>query len=46
MRDYVSNNPSDRDGRHEHRLDDTGLDVEAERSKVKRYQDYFDVASE
>jgi hypothetical protein len=29
-----------------HRLEDTGLDLEAERAKVKRYQDYFDVASE
>jgi hypothetical protein len=46
MRDYVARNPSDRDGRHVHRLEDTGLDLEAERAKVKRYQDYFDVASE
>lgn len=46
MRDYVASNPSDRDGQHVHSFADTGLDLEEERSKVKRYQDYFDVASE
>jgi hypothetical protein len=46
MREYVASNPSDRDGRHEHSFAGTGLDVEEERAKVKRYQEYFDVASE
>jgi hypothetical protein len=46
MRDYLASNPSDRDGRHEHRFADTGLDEAEERAKVKRYQEYFDVASE
>jgi hypothetical protein len=46
MRDYVASNPSDRDGQHVHRIEDTGLDVEEERAKFKRYQEYFDVPSE
>ena len=46
MREYVERNPSDRDGRHAHRFEDTGLDLTAERAKVRRYQEYFDVASE
>jgi hypothetical protein len=46
MRDYISSNPSDRDGKHVHRIEDTGLDVAEEREKVRRYQEYFDVPSE
>lgn len=46
MRDYVASNPSDRDGRHRHRFEDTGLDLEEERAKVARYVDYFDVTTE
>lgn len=46
MRDYVAGNPSDRDGKHEHRFAETGLDVDEERAKVKRYQEYFGVESE
>ncbi|MBW2382687.1 MAG: sulfotransferase [Deltaproteobacteria bacterium] len=46
MRDYVASNPSDRDGKHVHRIEDTGLDFAEERAKVKRYQEYFDVPSE
>jgi hypothetical protein len=46
MRAYLAANPSDRDGRHEHRFSDTGLDEAEERAKVKRYQEYFEVATE
>ena len=46
MRDYVANNPSDRDGKHNHRFADTGLDLDEERAKVARYQEYFGVESE
>jgi len=46
MRDYILNNPSDRDGAHQHRLEDTGLDIDEERAKVARYQKYFDVPTE
>ncbi len=46
MRDYVARNPSDRDGRHRHTFADTGLDLEEERARVKRYVDYFDVTAE
>lgn len=46
MRDYLANNPDDRDGSHSHSFAETGLDVEEERAKVKRYQEYFDVPSE
>ncbi len=46
MRNYVDNNPSDRDGQHAHRFEDTGLDPGEEREKVKRYQEYFDVRPE
>ena len=46
MREYIASNPSDRDGRHRHRFQDTGLDLADEREKVKRYQEYFDVPSE
>lgn len=46
MRGYLSSNPSDRDGKHRHRFADTGLDLEEERAKVKRYVDYFDVTTE
>jgi hypothetical protein len=46
MRRYIADNPSDRDGRHAHDFSDTGLDRDAEREKVKRYQEYFGVSSE
>jgi hypothetical protein len=46
MNEYLRQNPSDRDGAHAHRLEDTGLDVEEERAKVARYQNYFDVPVE
>jgi hypothetical protein len=46
MRKYIADNPSDRDGKHEHDFAQTGLDEAEERKKVERYQDYFGVASE
>jgi hypothetical protein len=46
MREYVESNPSDRDGKHAHSFAGTGLDVDEERAKVKRYQEYFGVESE
>jgi len=46
MSEYLEQNPSDRDGAHAHSLEDTGLDIEEERAKVARYQDYFDVPME
>jgi len=46
MKDYVGSNPDDRDGRHVHHYSELGLDAGAEREKVRRYQEYFDVPSE
>ena len=46
MKDYLENNPDDRDGRHVHSFAATGLDIDEEREKVKRYPDTFDVESE
>jgi hypothetical protein len=46
MTEYLRANPSDRDGTHQHSLDQTDLNIEAERAKVKRYQEYFDVPPE
>jgi hypothetical protein len=46
MKDYVESNPDDRDGRHVHHFSELGLDAGAEREKVRRYQEYFDVPSE
>lgn len=46
MLDYLQKNPSNRDGAHSHRLEDTGLDIDEERERVARYQNYFDVPLE
>ncbi len=46
MHEYLRANPSDRDGAHRHSLEGSGIDLEAERAKVKRYQEYFDVPPE
>jgi hypothetical protein len=46
MREYAESNPSDRDGKHAHSFAETGLDLDEERAKVKRYQEYFGVDSE
>lgn len=39
-------NPADKHGKHAHRFSETGLDLETERDRVRRYQDYFDVPVE
>lgn len=46
MKQYVESNPDDRDGKHVHRFAATGLDIDEEREKVRRYQETFEVASE
>jgi hypothetical protein len=46
MRAYLQANPDDKHGKHAHTFRDTGLDVEEEREKVRRYVEYFDVAVE
>ena len=46
MKQYLEQNPDDRDGKHIHRFADTGLDRDAERAKVRRYQECFEVESE
>ena len=39
-------NPADKHGKHEHRFSETGLDLEEQRARIRRYQEYFDVPSE
>jgi hypothetical protein len=46
MRRFLAENPSDKHGKHTYRFADTGLDVDEERRKVQRYQEYFGVRSE
>jgi hypothetical protein len=46
MRRFLNENPSDKHGKHAYRFADTGLDVDEERRKVQRYQEYFGVRSE
>lgn len=46
MKHYIESNPDDRDGKHVHHYSELGLDAGAEREKVRRYQEYFDVPSE
>lgn len=46
MRTFLANNPSDKHGAHQYTFADTGLDEGELRARAKRYQDYFDVASE
>lgn len=46
MKQYLERNPDDRDGKHVHRFAATGLDIDEERAKVRRYQETFDVESE
>jgi hypothetical protein len=44
--DYIAANPSDKHGGHKHSFADTGLDLAAERARVRDYQEYFGVASD
>jgi hypothetical protein len=46
MRAFVAENPQDKHGRHEYTFAETGLDEGALRERARRYQQYFDVASE
>ena len=46
MRAFLAANPSDRHGTHRYRFADTGLSVDEERERYRRYQMYFDVPSE
>ena len=46
MRAYLAEHSDEEHGKHAHRFEDTGLDVDEARARVRRYQDYFDVPSE
>ncbi len=46
MSAHLASNPSDKHGKHDHRFEDLGLDLDEERARVKEYQEYFDVPSE
>jgi hypothetical protein len=46
MRSYLETHSVEEHGKHEHRFEDTGLDLADAREQVKRYQEYFDVPSE
>lgn len=46
MHAYLDANPAGKHGVHEYTFADTGLDEAEERSKVKRYMEYFGVAEE
>ncbi|MCY4427901.1 MAG: sulfotransferase [Halieaceae bacterium] len=46
IRRYVSGNPHDKHGGHKHSFENTGLDYQVERAKVKAYQNYFNVETE
>ena len=46
MRAFLADNPRDRHGEHHYSFADTGLDAGELRERARRYQEYFDVASE
>jgi hypothetical protein len=46
MRGFLDQNPRDRYGGHHYTFAETGLDVGLWRERSRRYQEYFDVASE
>jgi hypothetical protein len=46
MKAHLSDNPADKHGRHEHRFEDLGLDLDEERARVSNYQNFFNVPSE
>ncbi|HUI28531.1 MAG TPA: sulfotransferase [Candidatus Kryptonia bacterium] len=46
MRAFLAANPQDKHGRHRYSFADTGLDAGEWRERSRRYQQYFDVASE
>lgn len=46
MRAFLADNPRDKHGKHEYTFAATGLDAGEIRERARRYQEYFDVASE
>ncbi|MFW2388669.1 MAG: sulfotransferase family protein [Polyangiales bacterium] len=46
MKDYLAVHSSEQHGAHRYRLSDFGFDLEEERARVRRYQQYFDVPTE
>ena len=46
MRAFLAAHPADSHGTHRYSFADTGLDAGELRERARRYQDYFDVASE
>jgi hypothetical protein len=46
MRVFLRDHPQDKHGTHTYAFADTGLDAAETRERAKRYQTYFDVASE
>ncbi|HWW54848.1 MAG TPA: sulfotransferase [Acidimicrobiales bacterium] len=46
MRAFLADNPRTRHGEHRYSFADTGLDAEEMRARSRRYQEFFDVASE
>ena len=46
MRAFLDDNPQDKHGLHTYSFADTGLDPDEIRSRARRYQEYFGVASE
>jgi hypothetical protein len=46
MRAFLAAQPADAHGAHRYRFADTGLSLDRERERFRRYQEYFDVPSE
>jgi hypothetical protein len=46
MRDYLAARPKDQHGAHSYSFADLGLDLDAERARFSRYQDFFSVPEE
>jgi hypothetical protein len=46
IRAHWDANPADKHGKHEHRFSETGLNLDEQRNRVRRYQEYFHVPHE
>ena len=46
MRGFLEHNPADKHGRHDYRFSDTGLELEEERRRTRRYREHFRVREE
>lgn len=46
MQDYLSAHGAEQHGAHQYRFSDFGFDLDEERERVRRYQEYFDVPTE